>query len=183
MELTENHIITRCKEGDKEAFRWVVQTHQQMVFSLALKMMADEEEAKDVVQETFIRAWLNIGDYDPQRPLTTWLYTIASHLCLDKLKRTKTIRLQPQDEQTLHHFASSDDSQQTLENHEWTSIVRLLADGLSTKQRLVFTLCQLEGLSAAEVVQITGMNALQVKDNLYVARQTIRKRLKELGYE
>jgi RNA polymerase sigma-70 factor (ECF subfamily) len=63
------------------------------------------------------------------------------------------------------------------------SIVKVLTNGLSSKQRLVFTLCQLEGLSAAEVEQITGMNVLQVKSNLYVARQRIRKRLKELGYE
>jgi len=63
------------------------------------------------------------------------------------------------------------------------SIVKVLTNGLSSKQQLVFTLCQLEGLSAAEVEQITGMNALQVKSNLYVARQRIRKRLKELGYE
>jgi RNA polymerase sigma-70 factor (ECF subfamily) len=61
--------------------------------------------------------------------------------------------------------------------------VRLLAEGLSTKQRLVFTLSQLEGLPSAEVEQITGLSALQVKSNLYVARQTIRKRFKELGYD
>ena len=183
MSQIENHIITACKKGDKEAFRWVVHTYQRMIFSLALKMMADEEEAKDVVQETFIRAWLNIGEYDPQKPFATWLYMIGSRLCIDRLKSVKILRITPQDEQALHRFASSDDSQQTLENHEWISIVRLLADGLSTKQRLVFTLCQLEGQTSAEVEQITGMDAAQVKSNLYVARQTIRKRLKELGYE
>jgi RNA polymerase sigma-70 factor (ECF subfamily) len=89
----------------------------------------------------------------------------------------------PDDERVLHCFASDNDSQQTLENSEWISIVRLLAEGLSEKQRLVFTLCQLEGLSSQEAEQITGMDARQVKSNLYVARQTIRKRLKDLGYE
>ena len=180
---TESEIIARCKEGDKVAFRWVVQNYQRMVFSLALKMMADEEDAKDVVQETFIKAWLNIGGYDLRRPFATWLYTIASHLCLDHLKSAKAICPQPCDAQALHRFVSGDDSQQALENREWVSIVRLLAEGLSTRQRLVFTLCQLEGLSSAEVEQITAMDARQVKSNLYVARQTIRKRLKELGYE
>ena len=62
-------------------------------------------------------------------------------------------------------------------------IARLLADRLSAKQRLVFTLCHFEGLEAAEVEQITGMSADKVKKNLYVARQTIRERLKQLGYE
>ena len=183
MTETEKHIILRCKDGDKTAFRWVVQTYQRMVFSLALKMMADEEEAKDVVQETFIHAWLGIGDYDVERPFSTWLYTIGSRLCLNHLKRGKVSSSLPQDEQALQRFASDDDNQQSLENKEWVSIVKVLTNGLSSKQRLVFTLCQLEGLSAAEVEQITGMNALQVKSNLYVARQRIRKRLKELGYE
>ena len=178
---TELDIIKQCKTGNKEAFRWVVQQHQRLVFSLALKMLADEEEAKDVVQDTFIRVWQNIGDYNPQKPFTTWLYTIASRLCLDHLKQMRRILPLPEDESVLQRFAN--DEQQTLENSEWVAIVRMLAEGLSPKQKLVFTLCQLEGLPSAEVEQITGMDAKQVKSNLYVARQTIREHLKHLGYE
>jgi RNA polymerase sigma-70 factor (ECF subfamily) len=59
----------------------------------------------------------------------------------------------------------------------------MLADNLSTKQKLVFTLVQLEGLSSQEVEEITGFDAKQVKSNLYVARQTIREQLKQLGYD
>ena len=159
----------------------MVQQHQRLVFSLGLKMLADEEEAKDVVQETFIRVWQHIGDFDPQKPFTTWLYTIASHLCLDRLKQMRRILPLPEDERVLQRFAN--DNQQTLENSEWVSIVRMLAEGLSPKQKLVFTLCQMEGLPSSEVEQITGLDAKQVKSNLYVARQTIRERLKHLGYE
>ena len=180
---TERDIISHCQQGDREAFRWVVQTHQRMVFSLALKMLCDEEEAKDIVQDTFIRVWQSIRNYDSQKALSTWIYTIASRLCIDRLKRTRRIIALPDDELALHRFAVDGDSQQSLENKEWVSIVRMIAEGLSNKQRLVFTLCQLEGLPSAEVEQITGLDAKQVKSNLYVARQTIRKRLKDLGYE
>ena len=176
-------IISRCKQGDREAFRWVVETHQRMVFSLALKMLCDEEEAKDMVQETFIRVWQSIRSYDPQKTFSTWVYTIASRLCIDRLKRVRRIVALPSDEMALRRFATDGDNQLELENREWVSIVRTIAEGLSDKQRLVFTLCQLEGLSSAEVEQITGLDARQVKSNLYVARQTIRKRLTDLGYE
>ena len=179
----ERDIILQCQQGDKEAFRWVVKTHQRMIFSLALKMLCDEEEAKDIVQETFIRVWQSIRNYDPQKTFSTWVYTIASRLCIDRLKKSSRMVVLPEDEITLRRFASDTDSQQSLENREWVSIVRMLAEGLSDKQRLVFTLCQLEGIPSAEVEQITGLDAKQVKSNLYVARQTIRKRLKELGYE
>lgn len=182
MTTEENQILARCKDGDKGAFRWVVTTYQQRVFSVALKMLADEEEAKDVVQETFIRVWQEFDTFDLQRPFSTWLYTIATRLCLNRMKQARAFTSSPLDEQTLIRFAAATDSQRALENREWVSIVRLLAEELSTKQRLVFTLCQLEGLPSQEVEQITGMDARQVKSNLYVARQTIRKRLKELGY-
>ena len=183
MTQTERDSITRCQQGNKDAFRWVVQTHQRMLFSLALKMLCDEEEAKDAVQETFIRVWQNIRDYDPQRTFTTWLYTITSRLCLDRLKRKNRIVAMPDDEQVFRNYAADNDSQRTLENGEWVAIVRLMAEQLSTKQKLVFTLCQLEGISSEEAQEITGFDARQVKSNLYVARQTIRKRLLELGYE
>ena len=179
----EDDILTRCQGGDRAAFRWVVQTYQRMLFSLALKMLADEEEAKDVVQDTFVRAWTAIRGYNPQQPFASWLYTIASRLCLNRLKAVKKVAALPEDMTALRQFASDDDNQRILENSEWVAIVRILAEGLSEKQRLVFTLCQLEGLSSEEAEQITGMDARQIKSNLYVARQTIRKRLKDLGYD
>lgn len=183
MTQTERDIITRCQQGDKNAFRWVVQTHQRMLFSLALKMLCDEEEAKDMVQETLIRVWQSIRTYNPEKPFTTWIYTIALRLCLDRLKRMSRIVAMPDDEMVVRRFATESDSQRVLENQEWVSIVRTMAEGLSDKQRLVFTLCQLEGLSSEEAQEITGLDARQVKSNLYVARQTIRKRLTALGYE
>ena len=182
MQQTDRDILIRCRRGDRAAFRRVVETHQRMVFSLSLKMLCDEEEAKDIVQETFIRVWQSIGEYDPERPFATWLYTIATRLCLDRLKGMKRIVPLPDDDSVLRQFAENTDSQRTLENSEWVAIVRRLTEGLSEKQRLVFTLCQLEGLSSQEVTQITGLDASQVKSNLYVARQTIRKQLKALGY-
>lgn len=182
MTQIDEALITRCQAGDKDAFRSLVETCQGMVFSVALKILADEEEAKDIVQETFLRVWLNIGKYEARHRFTTWLYAIASRLCLDRLKSHSRIIAMPKDEVVLRRYASAD-GQLELENREWVAIVRLLAEELSPKQRLVFTLSQLGGLSSQEVEEATGFTATQVKSNLHVARQTIRQRLKCLGYE
>lgn len=183
MEQIEKDILIKCREGDKEAFRQVVRQYQRMVFSLALKMLCDEEEAKDTVQDTFVRVWQNIGEYDTAKSFVTWIYTIATRLCLDRIKAKKTTASMPEDVDALARFAADTDSQVNLENSEWVAIVRLLASRLSDKQKTVFTLCQLEGLDTDEVQRITGLDATQIKSNLYVARQTIRKQLTELGYE
>lgn len=179
----DNEIITRCKKGDKTAFRSVVQAYHRLLFSLSLKMLGDEEDAKDAVQEAFIKAWTNIRQYDEGRDFCTWIYTIASRLCLDRLKRKRIMEPLPEDERVLHDYCSSYSPQHQLENKEWISITRLLAEGLSEKQRLVFTLASLEGLEPKEIETITGLDATQVKTNLYHAKNKIRERLKSLGYE
>lgn len=183
MEQSEKDILIQCQKGDKVAFRQIVKQYQRMVFSLALKMLCDEEEAKDIVQDVFIRVWRRIGEYDTTKSFVTWIYTIATRLCLDNIKSKKHFASMPEDAEALARFATDTESQVHLENSEWISIVRLLASRLSDKQKTVFTLCQLEGLDALEVQQITGMDASQIKSNLYIARQTIRKQLIELGYE
>ena len=183
MTETDIHIIQQSKEGDRRAFRLIVSRHQQMVFSLALKMTCDEDDAKDIVQDTFIKVWMNLKDFDTGKKLSTWIYSIALHLCLDRVRSRKEFESMPEDESVLRQFTTDIDGHRELECREWISIVRIITEGLSKKQKTVFTLCQLEGLSSQEVEQITGFSASQVKSNLYAARQTVKERLSKLGYE
>lgn len=182
MRQIENEIIERCKRGDREAFRTVVLRYQRMLFSLSLKMLCNEDEAKDVVQDTFLRAWMNIETYNSNHGFSTWLYTIASRLCIDRLRSVGHSMPMPDDEALFREYYDGDSGERQLENSEWVAIVRLLAGRLGAKQRLVFTLVQLEGLDTEEVMAITGLDARQIKSNLYAARQTIREQLKQLGY-
>ncbi len=184
MQQVHPSIVQRCCQGDKEAFSCVVEQYQRMVFSLTLKLLCDEDEAMDAAQETFIRIWLNINDYQEQRTrFSTWIHSIATHICLDRLKQKRRQVPMPEDERVLTTYLANKNPTHQLENKEWISIVKTLAEGLSEKQRLVFTLSHLEGLDSAEIEQVTGLDAKQIKSNLYVARQHIRERLKRLGYE
>lgn len=183
MNPAEYEIVKRCQAGDRSAFRPLVMQYQHMVFSQCLKILGDEEEAKDIVQDTFVKAWQTIDRYDSRHAFSTWLYTIATRRCLDRLKQLRRLVPLPEDVEQWQYFLNEDTAYRQLENKELVSIIRLLTEGLGDKQRVVFTLCQLEGLESDEVEVITGMDAQQVKANLYAARQNIKKRLKKLGYE
>lgn len=182
MQQTDTDIIRKCKAGDKAAFRTVVQNCQGMVYSLSLKMLADVEEAKDVVQETFIKVWQNIGSYDDSYSFSTWVYTIASRLCLDRLRKVRPIGPTQSDERIFETVADDSDPERQLESSEWVSVIKVMANELSGKQKLVFTLSQLEGLETAQIIEITGLDADQIKSNLYAAKKNIRERLIKMGY-
>jgi len=89
----------------------------------------------------------------------------------------------PDDESAFRQYSEDDDPDRQLQNSELISVIRTLADKLSTKQRAVFTLVYLENLETDKVAEITGMDADKIKSNLYVARKTIKEKLIQLGYE
>lgn len=182
MQQIDADIISRCKAGDKAAFRTVVQNCQGMVYSLSLKMLADVEEAKDVVQDTFIKVWQNMASYDDRYSFNTWVYTIASRLCLDRLRKVRPIGPAETDERVFEQVADESDPERQLESSEWVSVIKVMANELSGKQRLVFTLSQLEGLETVQITEITGLDADQIKSNLYAAKKNIRERLIKMGY-
>lgn len=177
----DDDILEKCKKGDKSAFREVVKSYQKLLFSLSFKMLRSEDEAKDVVQETFIKVWQHIDSYDNTRKFTTWIYTIATRLCLDRLKAVKNVLQVSDNVEIIREFA--DDASKTLENSELADVINALVADLSPKQQAVFTLVCLENLETSEVEKITGLSPDKIKSNLYVARQTIRQKLNKLGYE
>ena len=179
----DSEIIEQCQRGDTGAFREVVQKYQPLIYSLSLKMLADMEEAKDIVQETFIRAWQSIGSFDGRYSFSTWLYTIASRLCIDRIRKLRFSEPLSDDIAVFEGYASDSNPERQLESKEWVSVIKVLAGELSNKQRLVFTLSQLEGLDTEEITRITGMDANQIKSNLSLARKSVREQLIKLGYE
>lgn len=183
MDSLSNEIISRCQQGDKQAFREVVRCYQRMVYSLAFRLLCDEEEAKDVVQETMLKVWINIARYDMNQNFRTWIYTIATRLCLDRLRQKEYLELMPEDEDCFAAYVSDLEADRSLDNRELLSVIKTLVSRLSAKQRIVFTLIHLENMSPPEVEKVTGMDAVRIKSNLYVARKTIREQLKRLGYE
>ena len=170
-------LIERSRKNDTRAFRQLVEAHQGMIYSVAFRMLCDENEAKDVVQDTFIKLWMNLSQFNADKKLSTWLYSIATNLCLDQLKssRRKHSLNIPVDE--LLDYCNGNDFEEDFLGKETARVILTLTNELTPKQKLVFTLRYLEEMEVTEIVEITGLSAGKIKSNLYLARQTIVKKL------
>ena len=168
-------LPSQCR--DLSAFEHLVRSYQPYAYALAMKFLCDEQEAADVVQETFIRIWNNLHRYDPNRKFTTWMYAIVSNLCVDRfrvLRRTRWLFRSEDSDQLFDDLPDERNWESLHSQQELAAIIRTLAGRLSRAQRLVFTLRDLHDLPVDEVVTITGMSAGSVKTNLHYARKTIR---------
>ena len=82
-------LVRRCLEGDERAYGLIVERYQARIFSLAWRMVRQREDAEDLTQETFVRMFRAAARYDPTRPFAAWLFTIASRLCIDHIRRRR----------------------------------------------------------------------------------------------
>ncbi len=138
-------LILKCRQNDQHAFRKLVEMHQAMIFSFIFKMLCNEEEAKDAVQETFIKVWKHINKYNTELKFSTWLFAIASNLCCDKIKFGKRkFSFQQIDNENI--FLSDENIEMSAINSDMAKIIITITDKLTPKQKLIFTLRDLEGL-------------------------------------
>jgi len=170
-------LIERSRTGDKKAFEKLVSEFQTAVFRLAFRLLCNEAEAKDIVQETFIRVWLNLDKYRMQYPFTMWIYKIACNLCYDSLRTAKhRFETMPED----FHLASSEDIEQLVINNDLKSLIILFTGQLTPKQKLVFTLSEIEDLSIEEIEAITRLSPSKIKSNLYLAKKQIKEKMNQI---
>lgn len=165
-------------QHDEAAFRKLVEKYQSMIFAFTFRMLCNEEEAKDAVQDTFIRVWKNLDKFNPEMKFTTWLYAIASNLCCDKIKYRKR-RIQYENIEDINIYLMADNLESTAINSDLAAVIHALTDKLTPKQKLIFTLRDLEGFEVEEVEAITGLSAGKIKSNLYLARQFIKGKLEK----
>jgi RNA polymerase sigma-70 factor (ECF subfamily) len=149
------------------------------LLQLAWRIVGDREEARDIVQLTFVRAWEHRDRYDPRFSPNTWLYRIATNLGIDLLRSRAARRRQS--EPVRCHFVRLADGRRRglgeLEQREVERILHELAGALTERQRAVFVLSEVEGLASAEVAEILGCRASTVRNHLFAARKTLRREL------
>ncbi len=169
-------IIVQAQRGDTRSLELVVRSNQGYAYALAFRLLADEDEAEDAVQEAFIKVWKSLDQFDTGQKFRTWLYKIVTNVCLDHLRARKRRRLFSRTESSTAEpeVPDSMDLSAQISNRQLEGIVRSLTADLPETQRLVFTLRDLQDLSVEEVCEVTGMSPETVKSNLYHARLRVR---------
>lgn len=174
------YIIKECEEGKPEAFRAIVAAYQTLVYSTAFRFLCNEDDAKDVTQETFIRVWENLSAFNFQNKFSTWIYTIVTRLCMDVLKKSNRKTMFNNVDDLLLEMSSNENVERKIENEQLSQIIQRLTCDLSPKQRIVFVLHYFEEKDTGEIQEITGLSSEKIKSNLYVAKQKIITKLKAL---
>jgi len=176
-------LIQRSIQGDEKAFTSLVKHFQPFVFSLAFRLVCSNDDAKDAVQASFVKTWKHLGSYDHRRKFSTWMYAIVSNTCMDMLrarKRTSAVVESINKHDGISELPDATAFEEHHSNAELAAIIMQLTSRLSKKQHLVFTLRDLQDLSIAEVVEVSGLSEASVKTNLVFARRHIRELLDRL---
>lgn len=186
--MSESEYIKRCQEGDQEAFGQLVTMYENKILNYCYRMLGDRTDAEDATQDVFVKLYRFIGSFTGQSAFSTWLYKIASNVCLDFLRKNKrhtvdTVSLHQQNAEGEEFLLNIEDKGRTpYESAQMNEAQRALFAALSQlneEQRKVVVLRDVEGLSYEEIAAVTGLAAGTVKSRINRARQALKKLLEK----
>ncbi len=183
MDVEELELIQKAGRGDEDAFSQLVLRHQSMVYHLCLRMTGDREEAFDLSQETFLKAWRAIALFQGNSKFSTWLSRIAANVCLDFLrkKRKNTVSLTQldRDDMTVERQIAdcSQDPALLLECSEHHETVQRAFGELPPQDKLILSMRAMEDMSYSEIASALDLNEGTVKSRISRAREKLRQNL------
>jgi len=180
MSIEEEKFIREAAAGDSRSFGHLVTKYQQHAFNLAFRIICDEDDARDVVQDSFIKIWKNMKRYNPKIKFSTWMYTIITNTAIDQLRSSKKRKILDIDNLEGKLQSTSDGPEKQLDNKELMQLISTATETLSEKQKLVYVLRELQGLSSEEAGEILNLTASSIKSNLYFARKEIKEKLQKI---
>ena len=188
--MSEEQLIRRAQQGDSGAFEELLLLHQKKVYNLCLRMSANADDALDLSQEAFLRAWRSLGQYQFEASFSTWLFRLTSNICIDFLRRKK----RRQETSLTENYEDSDEGaelsipdtqpspeQQAMTNETRIELARAM-EQLSPEHREILQLRVIEDLPYEQIADILGVRVGTVKSRLARARLSLRKILKAGNY-
>ncbi len=165
--------LTMTKHGDRLAFNHIVEAYQQPIYNLCYRMLKSADEAEDAAQEVFTRAYFKLDSYLETHKFSTWLFSIASHYCIDRLRKRRFQLVSWDDLAPWHLFPGQDTSQpeRALLEAEVVREIRGLLDALPPDYRAIIILKYWHAMSYQEIAETLETTVSAIKSKLFRARR------------
>ena len=183
MQVAEDQLVTRCRAGDQEAFALVYAQYERQVFRYAYHLLGHRDDADDIKQETFVKAYQAISSFRSESSLQTWLLKICGNLCRDRIKswdRRKVTYDSTLREDALGCTSIAEDPLSIVQRTQMTETIFKALRGLPPAQREIIVLHEIEDLSYEEIAGILGCSRTSVKLRLFRARRSLKERVASL---
>jgi RNA polymerase sigma-70 factor (ECF subfamily) len=173
-------VLARARQGDSDAFRALVETHSRSAFRLAFRMTGNEQDAEDVVQESFLRAYRQLGRFESRANFGTWLYRIVSNCSVDLMRskqaRHDQVRGDSLDQEGAMELPAADQPgpERIAESADIDRRVQHALQELSPLERAAFTLRHYEGRSIDEISATLGLGTSAAKHSVFRAVKKLR---------
>jgi RNA polymerase sigma-70 factor (ECF subfamily) len=186
VEPSDWELVRRCKEGDRQAFRELVERYQRKVIAIAFGMLHDQEDALDVSQEAFAKVFTGIQQFKEEASFYTWLYRIVINLAIDRQRQKSRQPLLERDDQEENESArieaipdvASADPYERVKDKELGERIRAAIDELTPAHKAVILLRELEDLSYEEISEVLQCSRGTVMSRLHYARKRLQSRLR-----
>jgi RNA polymerase sigma-70 factor (ECF subfamily) len=179
-------VLARARQGDSEAFRTLVEKHSRNAFRLAYRMTGNEQDAEDVVQESFLRAYRHLGRFEARADFGTWLYRIVANCAVELLRtrqsRQTRARMEPLDEAAVVPAAETPGPERLAESAEIKRRVVVALENLSPLERAAFTLRHYEGRTIEEIGRTLRLRTSAAKHAVFRAVRKLRVDLEALRH-
>jgi RNA polymerase sigma-70 factor (ECF subfamily) len=168
MDDADEELAARAQAGDRQAFALLVRRHQERVFRFVLRMLGNRDEAMDLTQDSFLKAWNALPGWRPEARFATWLLQIARNATLDLLRRRRRVEFVPLDpgETASDPHDPAPSPEQRLADRQRIGLLERALAALPPEQREILLLRELEGMNYAEIAATLGINEGTVKSRL-----------------
>lgn len=184
MNVLENRLAKLALKGDQQAFAELVDLYQDKLYHMAHRMLNNRQEAEDIVQDTFLRVYKNLDRFDETLKFSTWIYRIATNLCIDRLRKRKpafSLDAESQEYEGLDGYSMIPSDNRTPESElilsDTQRILHQAMESLPPKYKSVMMLRYIQDMSLQEVGDILGMPVTTIKTRVHRGREFLRKKL------
>lgn len=177
----EQRLVRQAQRGETAAFEALVAAHAQLVYNLALRTLNNPQEAEDVAQEAFVRAWRGLPRFRADASFRTWLYRIVTNLCYNRLPRLRQELAELEADAALLLPDTQPRLEATLVSQELRHHLHQAIEALPDSYRMLITLRHLQQLSYDEIAEVMEMPLGSVKTGIFRARRQLRQVLEAYG--